>query len=79
MSMSKTKPEDNGRAPESQDEKSSMPSVPAPAKRKRVRPSGKNQASPSPDSSSSQVMLSATRRNWKDGPIWFSLVASEDP
>ncbi|KAJ8452504.1 hypothetical protein Cgig2_000093 [Carnegiea gigantea] len=79
MSVNKTKPEDNGRGPESQDEKSSMPSVPGPAKRKRVRPSGKSQASPSPDSSSSPVMLNATRRNWKDGPIWFSLVASEDP
>lgn len=79
MSVNKTKPEDNGRGPESQDEKSSMPSVPGPAKRKRARPSGKSQASPSPDSSSSPVMLNATRRNWKDGPIWFSLVASEDP
>ncbi|XP_021854555.1 E3 ubiquitin protein ligase DRIP2 isoform X2 [Spinacia oleracea] len=47
-----------------------------PGKRKRLRPSNRNRSSAEP--SSPQVVINETSRNWKEGPIWFSLIASEE-
>ncbi|KAL2942495.1 E3 ubiquitin protein ligase DRIP1 [Bienertia sinuspersici] len=77
MGMSKTRSEENGQD-ELEDDKSGMPPVSGPAKRKRLRPSNRNRSSVPAESLSPQVVVNEARQNWKDGPIWFSLVASED-
>lgn len=77
VDTNKTRTEENGQRAELQDDKSGIPSVQGPTKRKRLRPSNRNRCA-SAESLSSQVVAYEARRNWKDGPIWFSLVASED-
>ncbi|XP_021773137.1 E3 ubiquitin protein ligase DRIP2-like isoform X2 [Chenopodium quinoa] len=78
ISMNKTRNEENEQRDEGQDEKNAVPTVPGPAKRKRLRPSNRNRSSAPAEQSSPQVVVNEVRRNWKDGPIWFTLVASED-
>ncbi|KAK9732832.1 hypothetical protein RND81_04G025600 [Saponaria officinalis] len=58
--------------------KSSVPSSPGQTKRKRIRQVNKNILSKSKESPSSKLILNVARHNWRDGPIWFSLVASGD-
>lgn len=76
IGMNKTRTEENGHRDEVQDDKSSFPTVAGPGKRKRLRPSNRNRSSAEP--SSPQVVINETSRNWKEGPIWFSLIASEE-
>ncbi|CAO2833019.1 unnamed protein product [Amaranthus hypochondriacus] len=78
IKMNKMNIEENGQGTEVQDVKSSVPSLPAPVKRKRVRPFNRKQSSASLPPSSSHVVVNEVRRNWKDGQVWFSLVAAED-
>ncbi|CAO2837090.1 unnamed protein product [Amaranthus hypochondriacus] len=77
VKMNKRKIEENGQRTEVQDVKSGVSSVPGPVKRKRMRPSNRNRSSGTIEFSP-QVMVNETRRNWKDGPVWFSLVAAKD-
>lgn len=79
ISTNKTITEENGQRADVQDSKSGMPTVAGPAKRKRLRPPNRNRSTATAESCSPQDMVNEARRNWKDGPIWFSLVASEDP
>ena len=76
--MNKMNIEENGQGAEVQNVKTSVPSVPAPVKRKRVRPFNRKQSSASLPPNSSHVVVNEARRNWKDGQVWFSLVAAED-
>ncbi|KAL9233235.1 hypothetical protein vseg_008259 [Gypsophila vaccaria] len=72
----KIKSEENGDRDELDGEKRSVVTAPQPAKRKRMRKSNKTRLSGSAGSSGSKLILNTARRNWRDGPIWFSLVAS---
>ncbi|KAL9235116.1 hypothetical protein vseg_009909 [Gypsophila vaccaria] len=59
-------------------EKRSIPSAQGITKRKRIRHANKNRLSRSEEPSSLKLLLNVARRNWRDGPIWFSLVASRN-
>ncbi|KAK9735319.1 hypothetical protein RND81_04G198600 [Saponaria officinalis] len=74
----KIKSEENVVRDEVEGEKRSTASAPQPVKRKRMRQSNKQRLSGSAGSPGSKFILNVARRNWKDGPIWFSLVASGD-
>ncbi|XP_074311444.1 E3 ubiquitin protein ligase DRIP2-like isoform X1 [Silene latifolia] len=76
--VNKIKSEENGHGVEVQGEMSRMPMPSLPIKRRRRRQSNKNKLSGSAESSSPALILKAASRDWRDGPIWFSLVASLD-
>ncbi|XP_074292677.1 E3 ubiquitin protein ligase DRIP2-like [Silene latifolia] len=74
--MVKIEIEENGHRAEG--EKSKMPSTVEPVKSRRGRRANRKRLSGSAESCSSKFILNVARRNWRDGPIWFSLVASGD-
>ena len=71
---------DNSNKIKFDDEKKGNISPPGPVKRRRLRPAVQKRATASAMPASAQVVLNANggRGNFKNSPIWFSLVASED-
>lgn len=79
--MPKSKRKEHGLKKKVQDENNGTTLVPGPVKRRRFRAAGRKSASASGElHPSAQVMLDAagSKRNRRNSPIWFSLVASED-
>ncbi|XP_075658305.1 E3 ubiquitin protein ligase DRIP2-like isoform X1 [Castanea sativa] len=79
--MSKSKTKENGQNTKAQDENNGTALVPGPVKRRRLRAaSRKSTAASGKLHPSAQAMLdvAGSKRNRKNSPIWFSLVASED-
>ncbi|KAH9622590.1 hypothetical protein KSS87_004968, partial [Heliosperma pusillum] len=76
--MNKIKNEENGHGVEVQGETTRMPMAPGPIKRRRRRQANKNKLAGSAESSSPTLVLKAANRDWRDGPVWFSLVSSLD-
>ncbi|KAK7852875.1 e3 ubiquitin protein ligase drip2 [Quercus suber] len=79
--MSKSKTKENGQNMKAQDENNGTTLLPGPVKRRRLRAaSRKSTAASGKLHPSAQAMLdvAGSKRNRKNSPIWFSLVASED-
>ncbi|XP_062144031.1 E3 ubiquitin protein ligase DRIP2-like [Alnus glutinosa] len=79
--MPKSKRKELGHKKKVQDENNGTTVLPGPVKRRRFRAAGRKSAAASGElHPSAQVMLDAagSKRNRRNSPIWFSLVASED-
>lgn len=78
--MSKTKNKEHGQGIGVQDDKNGKNSLPMSVKRRRLTAARKRAALSEGLSVSAQAMIDAAgaKNNRRNGPIWFSLVASED-
>ncbi|XP_034908065.1 E3 ubiquitin protein ligase DRIP2 [Populus alba] len=78
--MSKTKNKEHGQGIGVQDDKNGKNSLPISVKRRRLTAARKRAALSEGLSASAQAMIDAAgaKSNRRNGPIWFSLVASED-
>ncbi|KAK9291991.1 hypothetical protein L1049_019943 [Liquidambar formosana] len=79
--MPETKIKERGHKSKVQDDKNGMTLLPGPVKRRRLRAIGRKRAAASGElCAPAQVVLDAAgaKRDRRNSPIWFSLVASED-
>ncbi|KAB1202836.1 E3 ubiquitin protein ligase DRIP1 [Morella rubra] len=79
--MPKSKRKEHGHNARVQDETNGPTLLPGPVKRRRLRGAGRKSTAASGQlHASAQVMLdvAGSKRNRRNSPIWFSLVASED-
>ncbi|GMH10480.1 hypothetical protein Nepgr_012321 [Nepenthes gracilis] len=79
VSVDKIKTEGKVYGPELHDDKDNLPTLPGPAKRKRLLPDNQNKkTAPGDPCNSPQLVVNASQCLRKDIPIWFSLIATED-